>query len=95
MTFSSKSDEFELPRVGEIWKQTLANLSARIYLVVVEPRVYAPSHAPQIEQLTLLDLEAGRVRRVNARSVNQKNGFQLVKTKKAFTFLSTYRKVSS
>lgn len=94
MTFSSNLNGFELPRVGEIWKDTTP-VHVRLYLVVIEPRVYAPSHAPQVEQLTLLDLESGRVQRVNAVSMNQKNGRQRVRTRKSFAKLSTHGKVPS
>lgn len=94
MTFSSNSDDFRLPRVGEIWKLTLASLEVRI-LLVVGPRVYAPTHAPQVEQITLLDLESGRVKRVNSGSVNQKRGYQRIRSLKSFAKLSTFGKVVS
>jgi hypothetical protein len=67
------------PKLGEVWQQQLVDISSRLYAVVGshDHVQLTPSRNPPVvhKQHVLLDLELGRVRRVNASSLNSANGW--------------------
>ncbi len=69
MTFSSKSDEHELPQVGEVWLE-LGKASYRVGETPAQQRLWLvvdelPSLHGGPPQLRLLQLESGGERRIN------------------------------
>lgn len=81
------------PAVGEVWRH-LSTATGRlhgIYLVVRGPRVYAPPDKPQVEQIAMLDLERGELRRFNVRTVHHGNGWAQVTHVRHLNKLCTWK----